>query len=806
MTHDFEDLGVLMSYELDFDTADRMDFEIRTKEYAMDTGDFFYIDGTEYGGIIDSVQVNTKDDEIIYTGRNWRGILASHILQRGTIGYDRSITDELNYRLKQFDLNSIFVCDDAENVDDVEDITVDDSFSYYPDESLYNAFIEVSYYLNLKLLFEFHEIDHKVHIIPTFTTDYTEYLAYCRDNAIDFQVKQNSYVINHLICYSKDDEGKDRRIHLFLNAKGNVISWIKDYNAAYNISNATWSKTIVDPIQDTDYLLDQSRKYYKGVDENTYVLECSPSYETNYIQINDRPSDWEKKYRFYFTRVVTGMELMLIGESSTIISEGQSQKPTIAGEEVEPYNGDLVVYDGKEFIYFGEFQNGGKWTEFGSRFLGVSTTKVTSGGTEKPTINGEAVTPKNGDIVVYGSGQFIFSNSWKVANVNYIGDSTTQIKAGSDKKPTIDNKKLTPLNGNLCTYNGREFIFLGVYGSGGQWERFSDIYLEDESAEVSYNEVLPIENVSFTMLTKRPSNWSKNYDKYYTHTGPGTSESDFSKVSVQTVNDGYKRVNKKPSDWKFTYTYYLKREWDGTRYVYSGLDAISHNKYVLQTREPDDWEENWSSYYFKKSWTDEGTNKKHNKEFVHTESVEKTWYYHDGKKISEKECKKLQKQWKKVKHAKGETFPKYVKKSEQSAPKWKKRKYYTHNTYTTPPKWPGEVWLEKTKETPPSWETQRYWKATTTRTAPTWKKYTYFTPVYDHYSKLVEEGLRFFKDNMISDTQRVTLTDFEVNVGDTIGGVDEITGIELTDIVTNVIVKYKNGILQNTQYIIGGDY
>lgn len=48
-----------------------------------------------------------------------------------------------------------------------------------------------------------------------------------------------------------------------------------------------------------------------------------------------------------------------------------------------------------------------------THFLGESTTLVTDGGKQKPTVNGEEVNPNAGDIVVYRNGEFIWSGtSW----------------------------------------------------------------------------------------------------------------------------------------------------------------------------------------------------------------------------------------------------------------------------------------------------------------------------------------------------------------------------------------------------------
>ena len=46
-----------------------------------------------------------------------------------------------------------------------------------------------------------------------------------------------------------------------------------------------------------------------------------------------------------------------------------------------------------------------------THFLGASSTAITDGGTQKPTINSAEVTPNAGDIVVYNNGEFIWSGT-----------------------------------------------------------------------------------------------------------------------------------------------------------------------------------------------------------------------------------------------------------------------------------------------------------------------------------------------------------------------------------------------------------
>lgn len=59
--------------------------------------------------------------------------------------------------------------------------------------------------------------------------------------------------------------------------------------------------------------------------------------------------------------------------------------------------------------------------------------------------------------------------------VTYIGVSTTAITDGGSQKPTINGTAVTPKNGNLAIYDSGEFIFTGTYGDGGTWSEFGDM-------------------------------------------------------------------------------------------------------------------------------------------------------------------------------------------------------------------------------------------------------------------------------------------------------------------------------------------
>lgn len=87
-----------------------------------------------------------------------------------------------------------------------------------------------------------------------------------------------------------------------------------------------------------------------------------------------------------------------------------------------------------------------------THFLGASSTAITDGGTQKPTIGGSEVTPNAGDIVVYSNGEFIWSGtSWielgdlsGLGSLAYKNSASGSVTAtGTVSKPTFTGSSST---------------------------------------------------------------------------------------------------------------------------------------------------------------------------------------------------------------------------------------------------------------------------------------------------------------------------------------------------------------------------
>ena len=125
-------------------------------------------------------------------------------------------------------------------------------------------------------------------------------------------------------------------------------------------------------------------------------------------------------------------------------------------------------------------------------FVGVSTTPLTDGGTQKPTIDGNQLTPTTGQLFFYGTQEFIYGTDGKwhaLGSLDSLGAlaykdsaSTTYTPAGTVTKPTFTGSSssvsinaVTNENGNYQpagtvtkpTFTGSSSTFTGSFTPSG---------------------------------------------------------------------------------------------------------------------------------------------------------------------------------------------------------------------------------------------------------------------------------------------------------------------------------------------------
>lgn len=222
--NNMQDIGVLKGFKLDMtvsmETGDN-DFEVRTSigGIEMDEGYYIYAEGSEYGGVIDSKRINTKDKTLYYSGRTWRGMLESKIIQppSGQDYYKASgdLNVVLDTLIDDFGLSDLFYADSV-----MTGVTVTD-YQFYRYTDVYSGIIRLLSNLDYKLVIEFDTSELKCKIGAVPVVDYGENQEVTSD-LYDFDIKKVGGTVNHLIGLGAG-ELKDRMvIHKYADANGTI--------------------------------------------------------------------------------------------------------------------------------------------------------------------------------------------------------------------------------------------------------------------------------------------------------------------------------------------------------------------------------------------------------------------------------------------------------------------------------------------------------------------------------------------------------------------------------------------------------
>lgn len=283
-----DELGVIMDYTLDLAygySENNFELTINSEEDIYGTNRFIYYPQTEYGGIIDSVFLDTKNNIVKYSGRTWQGILDSKIIT--PINKYRILDgpgyDILNRLIREFNLNDVFEADTQSTLR-LNNLQLPRYIPFY--SGLQAALLNN----DAKLVMYYDNTISKVKLSIISNTDYTDLQELNRDT-INYRAKQYVNSVNHLICLGSGELEKRHVIHLFTDKRGAVMPY----------------STSAEPKQDSDYILDGTNQLYTGIEDITAVYDY-PNAETkeNYKQVEIIPTEWPINYVNYYTKDSSG--------------------------------------------------------------------------------------------------------------------------------------------------------------------------------------------------------------------------------------------------------------------------------------------------------------------------------------------------------------------------------------------------------------------------------------------------------------------------------------------------------------------
>lgn len=215
-----EDVGVVHDVTLDLAFgSDENDYEckIASVNHCCKEGHFLYFEGTEYGGIVDDIYIDTEKDEITYHGKTWHGILNAKVLEPDA-GQDYLVlngeaNEMLAFLIARMGLSALFrASTDASGIN-VRNYQMNRYIKGY--DGIRKMLKASGGKLNMTFKNGFVELSAKPIV------DYSKDEQFDTDQ-IGFNIKKRYHPLNHVICLGKGELAEREVIHLYADAEGNI--------------------------------------------------------------------------------------------------------------------------------------------------------------------------------------------------------------------------------------------------------------------------------------------------------------------------------------------------------------------------------------------------------------------------------------------------------------------------------------------------------------------------------------------------------------------------------------------------------
>ena len=244
-----EDVNVLKNYSLDLAYGvDENDFEckVATDNHCCDTSYFLYIEGTEYGGIVDNIKVDTESEEITYSGRTWHGIMESKIIEPDAGEGYLVVAGEGNAALaslvERMGLSELFRVSEADSGVKVKSYKMN---RYVGGYTGIRKMLKAS---GAKLNMKFEKGMVELSAMPL--VDYSKDEQFDTDQ-IGFVITKHGHPINHVICLGKGSLEEREVIHLYADESGNIVEsqvffGLSEVAAVYDYANVESTEELVE--------------------------------------------------------------------------------------------------------------------------------------------------------------------------------------------------------------------------------------------------------------------------------------------------------------------------------------------------------------------------------------------------------------------------------------------------------------------------------------------------------------------------------------------------------------------------------
>lgn len=321
-----EELGVLQNFELDLAFgSDENSFECKlsSANHCCEAGYFIFAYGTDYGGIVDSIENNSETQEVVYRGRTWQGIMSSRfILPRLSsdastsyvkvntslpVGSYLQLSGEANkvisHIISRSSLQPYFTASEQNSGK-----TVTYKFERYTD--VYTGICKMLASVGMKMRMEYN--NGRVTVSAIYIHDYSQDEEFDAD-VVRLTVRRNYNAVNHLICLGSGELQNRTVLHLYADKNGNISTnqtqfYDAEYADVYDYPNA----------ESADELLAGGTERLKELwepDKMTISLDASD----NVYDVGDIVGAYDNVTKTTYTATIT-KKIVTVKDNSITIS------------------------------------------------------------------------------------------------------------------------------------------------------------------------------------------------------------------------------------------------------------------------------------------------------------------------------------------------------------------------------------------------------------------------------------------------------------------------------------------------------
>ena len=238
------DAGAIQTFEMDLAFgADEQNFEIAFPAPTLSGGELLYIDGTEYGGVVDEITRSTETDDVIYIGRTWHGMLAGKIVKPPSNADYYVLSGDANTCIASL-LSKVGLTDVLTARSTSAGISVNYQFDRFC--NAYDGLLKMLSSANAVLRIERHDGITELWAEPRVTiTDEAD------SDLMDFAITDSVRVPNHLVCAGEGELQERVVVDLYADSSGNVsqtqsLTGVDEIAVFYNYNNADQAELIAE--------------------------------------------------------------------------------------------------------------------------------------------------------------------------------------------------------------------------------------------------------------------------------------------------------------------------------------------------------------------------------------------------------------------------------------------------------------------------------------------------------------------------------------------------------------------------------